>query len=58
MAIGQGRANAEIAAELCVSVATVEAHVTHLLGKLAVENRVHIALLVHDADEGVDQSTG
>jgi DNA-binding NarL/FixJ family response regulator len=52
MAIGEGKANAEIAADLYMSVATVKAHVTRLLGKLAVDNRVQIALLVHDADEG------
>jgi DNA-binding NarL/FixJ family response regulator len=49
MAIGQGKANAEIAAELYMSVATVKAHVSRLLFKLDVENRVQIALLVQDA---------
>ena len=44
-----GRANAEIAAELFMSVATVKAHVTRLFAKLAVENRVQIAMCVHDA---------
>jgi DNA-binding NarL/FixJ family response regulator len=37
-----------------MSVATVKAHVSRLLAKLAVENRVQIALLVHDADGGLD----
>ena len=50
LAIGQGRANAEIAAELHMSVATVKAHVSHVLDKLDVDNRVQIALLVQDAD--------
>ncbi|HWH92663.1 MAG TPA: response regulator transcription factor [Baekduia sp.] len=45
-AVGQGRANAEIAAELHMSVATVKAHVSRLLAKLEVDNRVQIALLV------------
>jgi DNA-binding NarL/FixJ family response regulator len=49
VAIGQGRTNAEIAEELHVSVATVKAHVTRVLTKLAVGNRTQIALLVHDA---------
>ena len=49
LAIGQGRANAEIAAELHMSVATVKAHVSRLLAKLGVENRVQVALLVQDA---------
>ncbi len=49
VAVGQGRANAEIAAELHMSVATVKAHVSKLLAKLDLDNRVQIALLVQDA---------
>jgi DNA-binding NarL/FixJ family response regulator len=49
LALGQGRANAEIAAELHMSVATVKAHVSRLLAKLGLDNRVQIALLVQDA---------
>ncbi len=49
LAVGAGRANAEIAAELHMSVATVKAHVSRLLAKLEVENRIQIALLVQDA---------
>jgi DNA-binding NarL/FixJ family response regulator len=49
LAVGRGCANAEIAAELHMSVATVKAHVSRLLSKLAVDNRVQIALLVQDA---------
>jgi DNA-binding NarL/FixJ family response regulator len=49
IAVGAGRANAEIAAELHMSVATVKAHVSRLLAKLDVENRIQIALLVQDA---------
>jgi DNA-binding NarL/FixJ family response regulator len=49
-AIGRGASNAEIAEELYMSVATVKAHVTRLLTKLEVGNRVQIALLAHDAD--------
>jgi DNA-binding NarL/FixJ family response regulator len=51
-AVGQGRSNADIARELYVTVATVKAHVSRLLDKLDVENRVQIALLVHDAASG------
>jgi DNA-binding NarL/FixJ family response regulator len=47
--LGQGRSNAEIAAELFMSVATVKAHVSRLLVKLELNNRVQVALLVHDA---------
>jgi DNA-binding NarL/FixJ family response regulator len=50
VAIGHGRSNAEIAGELFMSVATVKAHVTRILGKLDATNRVQIAIAVHDAD--------
>ena len=50
LAVGRGLANAEIAAELYMSVATVKAHVSRLLTKLGVENRVQIALLVQEAE--------
>jgi DNA-binding NarL/FixJ family response regulator len=48
-AVGRGLANADIAAELHMSVATVKAHVSRLLTKLGVDNRVQIALLVQEA---------
>src|SRR6185436_8737149 len=47
LAVGRGASNADIAAELYMSVATVKAHVSRLLVKLEVENRVQVALLVH-----------
>ncbi|MFJ2648177.1 response regulator [Streptomyces sp. NPDC087420] len=49
-AVGRGRSNAEIAADLYMSVPTVKAHVSRVLAKLGFNNRVQIALLVHDAD--------
>jgi DNA-binding NarL/FixJ family response regulator len=49
LAVGEGRANAEIATELHMSVATAKAHVSKLLAKLDVDNRVQIALLVQAA---------
>jgi DNA-binding NarL/FixJ family response regulator len=49
LAVGAGRANAEIAGELHLSVATVKANVSRLLAKLEVDNRIQIALLVQDA---------
>jgi DNA-binding NarL/FixJ family response regulator len=52
LAVGEGHSNAEIARELFVTVATVKAHVSRLLTKLQVDNRVQIALLVHDAAGG------
>lgn len=48
-AVGSGASNAEIAASLFMSEATVKAYVSRLLTKLAVGNRVQIAILVHDA---------
>lgn len=49
IALGQGHSNAEIAGELFMSVATVKAYVSRLLVKLDLNNRVQVALLVHDA---------
>ena len=48
-AVGSGASNAEIAASRYMSEATVKAHVSRLLTKLEVANRVQIAILVHDA---------
>jgi DNA-binding NarL/FixJ family response regulator len=48
-AVGSGASNAEIASSLFMSEATVKAHVSRLLTKLGVSNRVQIAILVHDA---------
>jgi DNA-binding NarL/FixJ family response regulator len=49
-AVGRGRSNGEIAAELHMGVATVKAHVSHVLLKLGLDNRTQIALLAHDAE--------
>ena len=49
VAVGRGRSNAEIARELYMSLATVKAHVSHILVKLDLANRVQIAMCVHDA---------
>jgi len=49
VAVGSGASNAEIGASLFMSEATVKAHVSRLLTKLGVTNRVHVAILVHDA---------
>ncbi|MBE4741842.1 MULTISPECIES: response regulator [Streptomyces] len=49
VAVGRGASNAEIAAALFMSVATVKAHVSRILAKLDLNNRVQIALLTYDA---------
>jgi DNA-binding NarL/FixJ family response regulator len=54
VAVGHGQSNAEIAAQLYMSVATVKAHVSRLLTKLDLANRVQIAVLVHDAGLSTD----
>ncbi|MGW4461279.1 response regulator [Micromonospora sp. NPDC004704] len=50
LALGRGCSNAEISAALYMSVATVKAYVSRLLAKLELNNRVQVALLVHDAE--------
>ena len=49
LGVGRGLSNAEIGAELHMSVATVKAHVSRVLTKLDAANRVQVALLVQDA---------
>ncbi|WP_432119437.1 response regulator transcription factor [Streptomyces sp. bgisy032] len=49
VAVGRGLSNAEIATGLFMSVATVKTHVSRVLAKLGLNNRVQIALLAHDA---------
>jgi DNA-binding NarL/FixJ family response regulator len=49
LALGRGQSNAEIGAELGMSVPTVKGHVSRLLTKLELNNRVQVALLIHDA---------
>lgn len=51
-AIGRGLSNGEIAGTLFMSVPTVKSHVGKLFTKLEVDNRVQIAICVHDADLG------
>ncbi|MEW2400525.1 response regulator transcription factor [Streptomyces sp. NPDC046862] len=57
VAVGRGASNAEIAAELFMSVATVKTHVSRILAKLDLNNRVQIALLTYDAGllEGLEE---
>lgn len=47
--IGEGMKNSEIAAERYMSIGNVKACVSRILQKLALDNRVQIATLVHEA---------
>ncbi|MEU4392576.1 response regulator transcription factor [Kribbella sp. NPDC023855] len=49
IAVGEGKVNAQIAEQLYLSMATVKAHVSRIMVKLAVTNRVQLANRVHDA---------
>ncbi|MEU0946462.1 response regulator transcription factor [Streptomyces canus] len=49
LAVSHGKSNAEIARYLHMSVATVKSHISHILAKLDLNNRVQIALLVYRA---------
>ncbi|ROO85136.1 LuxR family two component transcriptional regulator [Actinocorallia herbida] len=49
-AVGRGLSNTEISRELHIAVSTVKTHVSQILTRLDLVNRVQIALLVADAD--------
>jgi DNA-binding NarL/FixJ family response regulator len=51
IAVAHGESNAEISEHLFMSVATVKAHVSRLLAKLKMNNRVQIALFIHDTTQ-------
>ncbi|MEU7890921.1 response regulator transcription factor [Microbispora bryophytorum] len=47
-AVGRGRSNADIAAELHMSVGTVKSYISRILTKTNLDNRVQLALIAHD----------
>ncbi|WP_246212581.1 response regulator [Streptomyces abyssomicinicus] len=52
VAVGRGRSNGEIAGELHMALPTVKTHVSRILAKLELNNRVQIAIVVHEAGLG------
>ena len=47
--IGSGRSNAEIAADLVISMATVKTHVRHIFAKLDLRDRAQAVVAARDA---------
>jgi DNA-binding NarL/FixJ family response regulator len=47
--VGSGLSNSEIAAELCISVATAKTYLTRLLTKLDARDRVQLVIMAYEA---------
>ncbi|MFI1400917.1 response regulator [Streptomyces sp. NPDC020681] len=47
--VGSGLSNSEIAAELCISVATAKTYVTRLLSKLDARDRVQLVIIAYES---------
>ncbi|MEU8009970.1 response regulator transcription factor [Micromonospora parva] len=52
VAVARGRTNQEIAGELHITLSTVKSHVTSLMTKLGVRNRVEVAMWAYETNRG------
>lgn len=50
LAVAEGLTNAEVGRRLHLSAATVKAHLSRVMDKMGLTNRVQVAITVHDAD--------
>ena len=50
LTVARGRTNAEIAAELHISLSTVKTHLASLMAKLGARNRVEIAMWAYETN--------
>jgi DNA-binding NarL/FixJ family response regulator len=50
VAVARGRTNQEIAGELFITLSTVKSHITSLMTKLGVRNRVEIAMWAYETN--------
>ncbi|WP_422739132.1 response regulator [Micromonospora sp. WMMD729] len=50
VAVARGRTNREIAEELHITLSTVKSHLTSLMTKLGVRNRVEVAMWAYETD--------
>ena len=48
LAVGLGKSNAEISRELYISDTTVKTHITHILQKLNLRDRVQAVVLAYE----------